>query len=184
MCDLTKILVENQKDMQKLKASTSKTLNNLQDVEGIDSEAENVLSTTSSTPIKTETTTQKNNPITSRNMATGVLIDSTNLLTPKNRYNNARRANKKEKKSDRQRHHCCMHHNHKHTRQTTPCQCRKRSQRHFVFDGKSENFERFEELFCNNIKMYPNLTGIQKKIFTRYNEETHSEVAKKLISEK
>ena len=97
MCDLTKILAENQNDMQKLKASTSKTLNNLQDVEGIDSEAENVLSTTSSTPIKTETTTQKNNPITSRNMATGVLIDSTNLLTPKNRYNNARRANKKER---------------------------------------------------------------------------------------
>ena len=31
-----------------------------------------------------------------------------------------------------------------------------------VFDGKSENFELFEDLFRNNIKMYPHLTKIRK----------------------
>ena len=31
-----------------------------------------------------------------------------------------------------------------------------------VFDGKSEKFEIFEDLFRNNIKMYPHLTEIQK----------------------
>ena len=34
-----------------------------------------------------------------------------------------------------------------------------------VFDGKSEKFELFEDLFRNNIKMYPHLTEIQKKYF-------------------
>ena len=31
-----------------------------------------------------------------------------------------------------------------------------------TFDGKSEKFELFEDLFRNNIKMYPHLTEIQK----------------------
>ena len=31
-----------------------------------------------------------------------------------------------------------------------------------VFDGKSEKFELFEDLFRNNVKMYPHLTEIQK----------------------
>ena len=31
-----------------------------------------------------------------------------------------------------------------------------------VFDGKSEKFELFEDLFRNNIKMYPHLTEVQK----------------------
>ena len=31
-----------------------------------------------------------------------------------------------------------------------------------TFDGKSEKFEPFEDLFRNNIKMYPHLTEIQK----------------------
>ena len=32
-----------------------------------------------------------------------------------------------------------------------------------TFDGKSEKFEIFQDLFRNNIKMYPHLTEIQKK---------------------
>ena len=31
-----------------------------------------------------------------------------------------------------------------------------------AFDGKSEKFELFEDLFRNNIKMYPHLTEVQK----------------------
>ena len=31
-----------------------------------------------------------------------------------------------------------------------------------VFDGESEKFEHFEDLFRNNIKLYPHLTEIQK----------------------
>ena len=34
-----------------------------------------------------------------------------------------------------------------------------------TFDGKWEKFELFEDLFCNNIKIYPHLTEIQKKLF-------------------
>ena len=34
-----------------------------------------------------------------------------------------------------------------------------------VFDGTSEKFERFENLFKNKIKMYPHLTEIQKIIY-------------------
>ena len=34
-----------------------------------------------------------------------------------------------------------------------------------TFNGKSEKFELFEDLFRNNIKMYPHLTEIQKKLF-------------------
>ena len=34
-----------------------------------------------------------------------------------------------------------------------------------TFDGKSEKFEFFENLFRNNIKMYPHLTEIHKKLF-------------------
>ena len=42
-----------------------------------------------------------------------------------------------------------------------------------TFDGKSEKFE-IEDFFCNKIKMYPHLTGIQKKnIFSPCSEETH-----------
>ena len=32
-----------------------------------------------------------------------------------------------------------------------------------TFDGKFEKLELFEDLFRNNIKMYPHLTEIQKK---------------------
>ena len=34
-----------------------------------------------------------------------------------------------------------------------------------VFDGKSENFDLFEDLFRNNIKMYPHLTEIRIIIY-------------------
>ena len=37
-----------------------------------------------------------------------------------------------------------------------------------TFDGKSEKVEFFEELFRNNIKMYPHLTEIKKTISTPY----------------
>ena len=68
MYDLTKIFVEKQKEMQKLLAPASKTPDNHQNVEDIDSKAENVLPTTTSTPIKTETTMHKNIPIISGNI--------------------------------------------------------------------------------------------------------------------
>ena len=79
--DLTKILAENQKEMLKLIAPTSKRQTVITASEETDSESENVPENAASTPIKTKATatTRKLTPVNSRNMVTGVLNDSTNL---------------------------------------------------------------------------------------------------------
>ena len=81
MSDLTKILAENQKEMLKLIAPTSKKQTIITATEETDSESENVPENATSTPIKTKpsATTRKITPVNSRNMVTGVLNDSTNL---------------------------------------------------------------------------------------------------------
>ena len=81
MSDLTKIIAENQEEMLKLIAPTSKKQTVITASEETDSESENVPESATSTPIKTKTiaTTRKITPVNSRNMVTGVLNDSTNL---------------------------------------------------------------------------------------------------------
>ena len=68
MSDLTKILAENQKEMLKLIAPTSKKTI-ITATEETDSESENVPENATSTPIKTKTTatTRKITPVNSRN---------------------------------------------------------------------------------------------------------------------
>ena len=72
MSDLTKILAENQKEMLKLIAPTSKKQTITTATEKTDSESENVSENATSTQIKTKpiATTRKILPVNSRNMVT------------------------------------------------------------------------------------------------------------------
>ena len=65
MSDLTKLLAENQKEMLKLITPVVRNLINPQNPENTDSEP--VFPTKTSTPIRSKTTTQKTNPVNSRN---------------------------------------------------------------------------------------------------------------------
>ena len=69
MSDLTKILAENQKEMLKLIAPTSKKQTIITAPEETDSESENVPENATSTPFKTKptVTTRKITPVNSRN---------------------------------------------------------------------------------------------------------------------
>ena len=67
MSDITKILAEDQREMEKLIAPTSRAQNIPQNIESNDSETEIVLSKITSTTIKTKTSSRKGTPITSRN---------------------------------------------------------------------------------------------------------------------
>ena len=80
MPDPKTILAENQKEILKLKDPAVKKSVTVQKLENSDSEPENVLSNTTSTPIKTKATTSETSrlKVNSRNMVTGVLKDSTN----------------------------------------------------------------------------------------------------------
>ena len=71
MSDLTKILAENQKEMLKLIAPTSKKQTIITATEETDSGSENVPENATSTPIKAKTTatTRKFTPVNSRNNA-------------------------------------------------------------------------------------------------------------------
>ena len=82
MTDLTKILVENQKEMIKLIAPLNKKQPVSSNVHDSDSEPESISVARTSTPVKTNTATiPKTTPVSSRNVVTGVLNDSTNQPT-------------------------------------------------------------------------------------------------------
>ena len=80
LSDITKILAENQKEILELIALVAKKRATMTDPEESDSESENVLSSITSTPVKSKATatTLTTTPLNSRNMVTGVLNDSTN----------------------------------------------------------------------------------------------------------
>ena len=59
MSDLSKILAENQREMLKLLAPTTKVQNNHLNAENSDSELENVFPTITSTPVKNKATMRK-----------------------------------------------------------------------------------------------------------------------------
>ena len=161
MSDLFKILAEIQKGMLKLIAPTSKKQTVITATEETDSESENVPENATATPIKTKTTatTRKITPVNSRNMVTGVLNDSTNLgkrrrdhspqsLAPNERPSTSSLLFAPQPEI--------------HPPPQLPSMPKALTASLPVFDGKSEKFELFEDLFRNNIKMYPHLTKIQK----------------------
>ena len=161
MSDLTKILAENQKEMLKLIAPLNKKQNVLINAQDSDSETENVSVARTSTPVKTHNTTNsKTTPVNSRNMVTGVLNDSTNQPTKRSKQQRASNEQIKDRPSTSKILFAPQ-------RQTFPATNLLPMPKALtaslpVFDGKSEKFELFEDLFRNNIKMYPHLTEIQK----------------------
>ena len=161
MSDLTKILAENQKEMLKLIAPLNKKQTVLMNAQDSDSEPQNVSVARTSTPVKTHTATNpKTTPVNSRNMVTGVLNDSTNQPTKRSKQ---QRASKKQTK-DRTSTSKILFATQPQTFPSTNLFPMPKTLTASlpVFDGKSEKFELFEDLFGNKIKMYPHLTEIQK----------------------
>ena len=161
MFDLTKILAENQKEMLKLIALTVKKQTIITAAEETDSESENIPENATSTPIKNKitATTRKITPVNSRNMVTGVLNDSTNLGKKKTRPNRPQSLPPNERPTTSRL--LFAPQPEIHPPPQPPSMPKALTASLPVFDGKSEKFEFFEDLFRNNIKMYPHLTEIQ-----------------------
>ena len=88
MSDLTKILVENQKEMFKLRAPLNKKQTIHPNVQDSDSEPENVSVARTSTPVKTQTATNpKTTPVNSRNTRTFVNYIKYNSTTLPHTFN-------------------------------------------------------------------------------------------------
>ena len=162
MSELTKILAENQKEMLKLIAPPIKKQTFITAVGETDSEPENIPENATSTPIKNKTTatTRKITPVNSRNMVTGVLNDSTNLGKKKTRPHRPQSLPPNERPSTSRLLFAPQPEIHQPPH--LPSMPKALTASLPVFDGKSEKFELFEDLFRNNIKMYPHLTEIQK----------------------
>ena len=161
MSDLTKVLAENQKEMLKLIAPACKKRSVSSNIQDSDSDQENISVARTSTPVKTQTaTSSKTTPNNSRNMVTGVLNDSTNQ--PTKRPKTQRTLNEQQK--DRPSTSKILFAPQPQTFPSTNLLPMPKALTASlpVFDGKSEKFELFEDLFRNNIKMYPHLTEIQK----------------------
>ena len=162
MTDLTKILAENQKEMLKLIAPVTKKQTLVRASEETDSDPENIPENATSTPIKTKSTATTNRitPVNSRNMVTGVLNDSTNLGKKKTRPHRPQSLPPNERPSTSRLLFAPQPEIHQPPH--LPPMPKALTASLPVFDGKSEKFELFEDLFRNNIKMYPHLTEIQK----------------------
>ena len=161
MSDLTKILAENQKEMLKLIAPTVKKQTIITATEETDSESKNIPENATSTPIKNKTTatTRKITPVNSRNMVTGVLNDSTNLGKKKTRPHRPQSLPPNERPSTSRL--LFAPQPEIHPPPQPPSMPKALTASLPVFDGKSEKVELFEDLFRNNIKMYPHLTESQ-----------------------
>ena len=161
MSDLTKILAENQKEMLKLIAPVSKKRPISSNIQDSDSDQENISVARTSTPVKTQiATSSKTTPVNSGNMVTGVLNDSTNQPMKRSKQQRASNEQTKDRPSTSKILFAPQP-------QTFPATNLLPMPKALtaslpVFDGKSEKFEFFEDLFRNNIKMYPHLTEIQK----------------------
>ena len=161
MTDLTKILAENQKEIFKLIAPLSKKRSISANIQESDSEPEDVPVARKSTPMKTNTATgSKISPVNSRNMVTGVLKDSTNQPMKRPKQQRASSEQTKDRPSTSKILFAPQTQTFPSTNLLPMPKALTASLP--VFDGKSEKFELFEDLFRNNIKMYPHLTEIQK----------------------
>ena len=161
MSDLTKILAENQKEMLKLIAPLNKKQTVYMNAQDSDSEPENVSVARTSTPVKIHTATNsKTTPVNSRNMVTGVLNDSTNQPTKRSKQQRASNEQTKDRPSTSKILFAPQPQTFPSTNLLPMPKALTASLP--VFDGKFEKFELFEDLFRNNIKMYPHLTEIQK----------------------
>ena len=145
MSDLTKMLVEKQKEMLKLMAPRSKKQPIHPNIQDSDFEPENISVARTSTPVKTNMTSSKITPSNSRNMVTGVLNDSTNQPAKRPSQQRAPSEQSKDCPSTSKILFAPQP-------QTFPSTNLFPMPKALtvslpVFDGKSENFERFKDLF-------------------------------------
>ena len=120
--------------------------------EGLENETRNFYTPTRSVRISST----QNDPDTSRNMVTGVLNYSTNQPKRTKVRSQSQPPSKERPTAAR-----TLFAPDKSSTTTLPMP-KALTASLPTFDGKSEKFELFEDLFRNNIKMYPHLTELQK----------------------
>ena len=154
------MLAENQKEMMKLVALITKRSSTHQNAQDSDSETENIAVARTSTPVKTNMAASKTTPINNRNMVTGVLNDSTNQPTKRPKQQHSLSEPTKDRPTTSRLLFAPQTQTFQPPNMLPMPEAITASLP--VFDGKSETFDLFEDLFRNNIKMYPHLTEIPK----------------------
>ena len=150
--EIRNLLIESQREMVKhLKPETRENIRENVE-EGLENETRNFYTPTRSVRISST----QNDPDISRNMVTGVLNDSTNQPKRAEVRSQSQPPSKERPAAAR-----TLFAPDKGSTTTLPMP-KALTASLPTFDGKSEKFELFEDLFRNNIKMYPHLTEIQK----------------------
>ena len=150
--EIKNLLVESQKEM--LKILKPEMRGNVRDntEEEVEEETRSFYTPTKSVRISST----QNDPIICRNMVIGVLTDSTNQPKRTKARSQSQPPSKERPVAAR-----TLFATDKNDSTTLPMP-KALTASLPTFDGKSEKFELFEDLFRNNIKMYPHLTEIQK----------------------
>ena len=150
--EIRTLLAESQREMLKLLKPETRG-NVRENTEGeVEEETRNFYTPTKSVRISST----QNDSTTCRNMVTGVLTDSTNQPKKTKARSQSQPTSKERPVVAR-----TLFTSEKGDSTTLPMP-KALTASLPTFDGKSEKFELFEDLFRNNIKMYPHLTEIQK----------------------
>ena len=150
--EIKNLLVESQKELLKLLKPETRSNIRENSEEEVEEETRSFYTPTKSVRISST----QNDPIVCRNMVTGVLTDSTNQPKRTKAWSQSQPTSKERPTVAR-----TLFATDKHDSTTLPMP-KALTASLPTFDGKSEKFELFEDLFRNNIKMYPHLTEIQK----------------------
>ena len=150
--EIKNLLIDSQKEM--LELLKPKTRENTRD--NFDEETENETRDFYTPTKSVRINSTQNDPNISRNMVTGVLNDSTNQPKRAKVRSQSQPPSKERPTAAR-----TLFAPDKSSTTTLPMP-KALTASLPTFDGKSEKFELFEDLFRNNIKMYPHLTEIQK----------------------
>ena len=150
--EIKNLLIESQKEMLKLLKPETRGIIRENTEEEVEEETRSFYTPTKSVRISST----QNDPIICRNMVTGVLTDSTNQPKRTKARSQSQPTSKERPIVAR-----TLFASEKGDSTTLPMP-KALTASLPTFDGKSEKFELFEDLFRNNIKMYPHLTEIQK----------------------
>ena len=150
--EIKNLLIESQKEMLKLFKPETRRIIRENTEEEEEEETRSFYTPTKSVRISST----QNDPIVCRNMVTGVLTDSTNQPKRTKARSQSQPPSKERPVAAR-----TLFATDKNDSTTLPMP-KALTASLPTFDGKSEKFELFEDLFRNNIKMYPHLTEIQK----------------------
>ena len=152
--EIENLLLEPQREMKLLRSETGDNVRSSK-VDETENETRSFHTPTKMVRINS---TQTNDPDTnvSRNMVTGVLTDSTNHPKRTKSRSQSQPAAKERPAAARTLFGA------ENIDSTTLPMPKALTASLPTFDGKSDNFELFEDLFRNNIKMYPHLTEPQK----------------------